>query len=168
MNWPCEANNQGPFVVEASPVHTSIDHDWPLCPSYRVELLERIRKSSSIVSDCERVALVPELQGEWSSTLTQHIARFKRILQLLEQGHTGIPWFTHFNIDRHYWEELNSLPSCMITTMAIMNRNRCRTCNSVTNVKKCSGCQLSCYCSKECQRKDWQDHKSLCVLLKTQ
>ncbi len=39
----------------------------------------------------------------------------------------------------------------------------CRVCNSVSdNMKKCSKCQSSYYCSKECQHQDWPTHKHIC------
>jgi hypothetical protein len=30
-------------------------------------------------------------------------------------------------------------------------------------VKKCSACHMVAYCSKECQLKDWKEHKSYCI-----
>ena len=39
----------------------------------------------------------------------------------------------------------------------------CTGCREVaTNLKKCSTCFLASYCSRECQRKDWSQHKMIC------
>jgi len=29
-------------------------------------------------------------------------------------------------------------------------------------LKRCGGCNLTCYCSAECQRTDWKEHKLVC------
>jgi len=46
-----------------------------------------------------------------------------------------------------------------------------KECPEISNVM-CSGCQVACYCSKECQVKDWKDevnpHKTSCKVLKQQ
>jgi len=31
-----------------------------------------------------------------------------------------------------------------------------------SNIKKCSGCHLVFYCNKNCQKKNWEDHKTRC------
>lgn len=31
---------------------------------------------------------------------------------------------------------------------------------------RCSQCKLAVYCSKECQKQDWKDHKELCLIFK--
>ncbi|KAJ7494001.1 hypothetical protein FB451DRAFT_1491593 [Mycena latifolia] len=43
----------------------------------------------------------------------------------------------------------------------------CYSCGAVSTedgvtLRKCSGCKLVSYCSSECQKKDWRDHKKLC------
>lgn len=41
--------------------------------------------------------------------------------------------------------------------------NRCYNCNKVTkDIKACSGCKVTYYCSRECQKKDWSMHKREC------
>ena len=37
-----------------------------------------------------------------------------------------------------------------------------RDCHSERARKKCGACQKKRYCSKECQRNDWPDHKNDC------
>lgn len=32
------------------------------------------------------------------------------------------------------------------------------------SLKQCSGCRKILYCGKECQKKDWQEHKVVCKL----
>ena len=43
-----------------------------------------------------------------------------------------------------------------------------KTCKSCENknkkqLKRCSKCEVVYYCNKECQRKDWKEHKIECV-----
>jgi len=38
----------------------------------------------------------------------------------------------------------------------------CFNCGSRENLKKCSKCQNTYYCSKECQVSDWKEHKKTC------
>lgn len=40
----------------------------------------------------------------------------------------------------------------------------CRVCKK-DNAKKCSGCLRAFYCSIECQKIDWTDHKTRCCVL---
>ena len=41
-------------------------------------------------------------------------------------------------------------------------RTSCQTCGIVGKLKKCGRCGRVCYCSQECQRKDWAKHKPSC------
>ncbi|XP_062503148.1 uncharacterized protein LOC134180085 [Corticium candelabrum] len=42
--------------------------------------------------------------------------------------------------------------------------NCCSLCLSSTpNLKRCSRCHITLYCSTECQKKDWKDHKKHCT-----
>ncbi|KAL9187279.1 hypothetical protein ACHAXT_001382 [Thalassiosira profunda] len=46
-------------------------------------------------------------------------------------------------------------------------RGACWKCHAVKERKlllECTGCRVHSYCSKECQRKDWPDHKEYCRL----
>jgi hypothetical protein len=165
-NWPCEANSKGSFSVKASAVSKAFEErDWPGGLSYRLELLKNV-VSSDIVSHCESVSNVPELQGEWANILKRHIVRFKKVLHVVEKGYDCIPWYTYLDIERKTREDLSSLPPIMQMTMVSMNRNRCYVCNSMMNVLKCSGCYLISYCGKKCQNQDWPRHKDICKLLK--
>ena len=50
------------------------------------------------------------------------------------------------------------------------NRKACKTCGKLNaelskeekKLKTCSKCKRVAYCSKECQKKDWEDHKYDC------
>jgi hypothetical protein len=50
------------------------------------------------------------------------------------------------------------------------NRKACKTCGKLNaelskeekKLKTCSKCKRVAYCSKECQKKDWEDHKKDC------
>jgi methyl coenzyme M reductase subunit D len=42
---------------------------------------------------------------------------------------------------------------------------QCNTCDKFDNkMNKCSGCQKIYYCNRECQLKDWPNHKQICKL----
>ena len=38
--------------------------------------------------------------------------------------------------------------------------------NLATKLQACSVCKLALYCSKECQKRDWKQHKPHCVKAK--
>ncbi|KAJ7167643.1 hypothetical protein C8R46DRAFT_254264 [Mycena filopes] len=39
---------------------------------------------------------------------------------------------------------------------------RCYRCDKLGDLRRCSRCQIARYCSPECQRADWKDHKPRC------
>lgn len=41
----------------------------------------------------------------------------------------------------------------------------CLVCEALRPVKKYARCTTSQYCSADCQKKDWQDHKKVCELV---
>lgn len=43
---------------------------------------------------------------------------------------------------------------------------RCANCGREGPTKRCSRCRSESYCSKECQRKHWKNHKRTCNMLK--
>lgn len=44
----------------------------------------------------------------------------------------------------------------------------CSVCGkSSSNLKKCGACNQTWYCSEDCQRKDWNEHKKVCKMLST-
>ncbi len=43
----------------------------------------------------------------------------------------------------------------------------CRTCDTVLEVKTCSGCYKVTYCGKWCQMLDWANHKHMCNIPKS-
>merc|ERR1712232_812406 len=46
---------------------------------------------------------------------------------------------------------------------ASQSRDECRNCSmSCTKVFRCSTCKVEVYCSRECQKADWQFHKRVC------
>jgi hypothetical protein len=45
-------------------------------------------------------------------------------------------------------------------------RHICALCSSKGSSKKCSRCMKVYYCSRECQRQDWQTHKTNCKKVK--
>jgi len=38
----------------------------------------------------------------------------------------------------------------------------CRSCFKLQSSKMCSACNRACYCSVECQKRDWKVHKTMC------
>ncbi|KAK0066598.1 MYND zinc finger protein [Biomphalaria pfeifferi] len=45
-----------------------------------------------------------------------------------------------------------------------MEPTSCKKCGSQINVKKCARCQIVSYCSRQCQRDDYTNHRDICVL----
>ena len=43
-----------------------------------------------------------------------------------------------------------------------MSTIKCTICEKTTNLKLCSICTLTFYCSIECQKQDWSKHKKFC------
>lgn len=41
----------------------------------------------------------------------------------------------------------------------------CQVCLIQTTCQKCSRCEVACYCSVQCQRSDWPEHKLVCRAL---
>jgi len=41
------------------------------------------------------------------------------------------------------------------------NKRTCQVCGK-ESIKKCSRCNLAWYCSPDCQRKHWKEHKPVC------
>ena len=39
----------------------------------------------------------------------------------------------------------------------------CNSCGKIGNLLKCSRCNNSYYCNRNCQKKDYKEHKKLCV-----
>jgi hypothetical protein len=47
--------------------------------------------------------------------------------------------------------------------LRLLARKRCGICDKLCAVKKCGRCRHVGYCSKECQRKHWAQHKLACT-----
>lgn len=59
----------------------------------------------------------------------------------------------------NYWESASKPdPNEVSSTM-----QRCSVCAFTPSLKVCARCGVSRYCSRECQRKAWSSHKTLCV-----
>ena len=50
-------------------------------------------------------------------------------------------------------------------TLALVDSSACRVCEELS-LKFCSGCFSACYCSEECQTKDWTIHRHHCGHIK--
>ena len=50
-------------------------------------------------------------------------------------------------------------------TLALVDCSACRVCEELS-LKFCSGCFSACYCSEECQIKDWTIHRHHCGHIK--
>ena len=44
---------------------------------------------------------------------------------------------------------------------------KCSACEATQHISNCAGCSCHAYCSKECQRSLWSEHKQLCKLVKS-
>ncbi|GLT57740.1 hypothetical protein SLA2020_306900 [Shorea laevis] len=49
--------------------------------------------------------------------------------------------------------------------VCVPNNSRCDGCFTDTNLKKCSACQVVCYCGSVCQKLDWKLHRLECQAL---
>lgn len=52
--------------------------------------------------------------------------------------------------------------SCKAWKPLMVGYKMCEKCGSVGKLKVCSGCRKIHYCSAECQKADWADHKADC------
>lgn len=43
-----------------------------------------------------------------------------------------------------------------------INSHSCRSCGTDEHVSRCNGCSITYYCSRDCQVKDWTQHKKFC------
>ena len=58
--------------------------------------------------------------------------------------------------------------SCFTCSKFIQeNKKKKLDLNEVRNLKKCVPCQTAVYCSTECQKLDWKEHKRACKRIKT-
>jgi uncharacterized protein Veg len=56
---------------------------------------------------------------------------------------------------------INSYPGSNINNTS--KSNICHSCQkSVEKISKCAKCRIASYCSRECQIKDWKNHKIIC------
>lgn len=58
---------------------------------------------------------------------------------------------------------------CLYNTWFAINPSCTRFCvqcfNSITDLKKCSRCKITAYCSKQCQKNNWTIHKRVCIIV---
>merc|ERR1719215_1130646 len=47
--------------------------------------------------------------------------------------------------------------------VSLLVKKRCFVCNEPT-MMMCKGCQSACFCSKDCQKAGWPQHKKMCKL----
>ena len=61
-------------------------------------------------------------------------------------------------------EEIAARNAALVKARERKNPNLCAACGAKPEKRlMCAGCNKVCYCSKECQKKDWKaGHKALC------
>lgn len=52
-----------------------------------------------------------------------------------------------------------------VTSVDINTISGCCFCGKKTGLKKCSGCNMAPYCSRECQKAHWGAHKQQCLIV---
>ena len=55
---------------------------------------------------------------------------------------------------------------CCVEDLYLKSVNICAVCANSNNLKHCSRCQATAYCSPVCQKADWPKHKLVCADLK--
>ncbi len=51
----------------------------------------------------------------------------------------------------------------MAATTDVMMINTCIVCRSTSGLQTCGTCKVAKYCSRECQQRDWDHHKLVCI-----
>ncbi|PIL28924.1 hypothetical protein GSI_08971 [Ganoderma sinense ZZ0214-1] len=107
----------------------------------------------------------PALSNISSSPLEQ-----KMILKVLKQNSSLVP--TDYEVDRQpleaHFKVSMLIPVGPLEYEAVSKLNNnmgCSVCGK-SGGYRCKGCQSVSYCSAECQRTDWADHKAACRSLK--
>lgn len=53
-------------------------------------------------------------------------------------------------------------PAKTAEVLSVAKREECRYCHLDQAMERCSACKVAHYCTVECQRKDWPEHKKIC------
>ncbi|KAJ3574393.1 hypothetical protein NP233_g1794 [Leucocoprinus birnbaumii] len=77
--------------------------------------------------------------------------------------------------DREFWKTILSVPGVQTVPMDLPNRDvrtvsvplqkleKCHQCGATQGLRLCNSCASAVYCSPECQKKAWKEHKKLCA-----
>ena len=65
-------------------------------------------------------------------------------------------------LDAGIIQKIKSADTKNLQTMSHIHFCQNENCNTSSKTKKCAGCQSSWYCSMECQKVDWPNHKAEC------
>jgi hypothetical protein len=72
----------------------------------------------------------------------------------------------HSQASRNILCELSFLCFRQFCGISMLVKKRCFVCHKPTELR-CKGCQCACFCSKDCQRAGWTEHKKLCKVAKS-
>ena len=102
---------------------------------------------TSDVSQCARYLTI---EGDVVNTLftAQVQSDFNKLSAEAAVEHSSI------SVDKYYDSEI-------VCTLCLKK-------GSLTALRRCTGCESSSYCSKDCQRSDWPSHKQLCKSIQSQ
>lgn len=67
---------------------------------------------------------------------------------------------TRINMLRNHFNEVG-----MQNQRVTYNTKSCNKCGKMNNLKKCGRCNKVLYCSVDCQRSDWKQHKKTCIMM---
>jgi hypothetical protein len=86
-------------------------------------------------------------RGEINEDCLHNLFKF---MMLVELGYT--------DVEIIFYDDMEQVIQCLETASSLCNIKGCNN----KGIKHCSGCGWAKYCSRECQKNDWQSHKSSC------
>jgi len=92
------------------------------------------------------------------------VTRQPEVLQRLALLHSGFTALLgdEILIVRCFWTKAMDMSSFEADGKMCSICMNCKVSKKLEELSKCGGCNMVCYCSKECQKKHWKTHKKDC------